>query len=223
MKKSFKFFFLDINNIIWDEKVKVNNVDELEIEIKEKFKFIESIINNFVENHILIDIEIEEKNLIKMTSFIYQTEKGVMKNYKFFLLRKIEDEMFNNDVDAFFLVVDLEKDSKKILETLISEIIKEAKINLYFLGYYKSKNDIKITKDEIEDLIENDAQEIEYKYSEIDINNEDKDEINHKINEFIEQAMSDIYVSEKDDNSKKDKMENDKDVNNFSGSHCKII
>ena len=222
MKKSFKFFFLDINNIILDEKVKVNNVDELEIEIKEKFKFIESIINNFVENHILIDIEIEEKNLIKMTSFIYQTEKGVMKNYKFFILRKIEDEMFNNDVDVFFLVVDLEKDSKKILETLISEIIKETKINLYFLGYYKSKNDIKIAKDDIEDLIENDALEIEYKYSEIDINNEDKDEINHKINEFIEQAMSDIYVSEKDDNSKKDKMENDKDVNNFSGSHCKI-
>ena len=111
--------------------MKVNNVDELEIEIKEKFKFIESIINNFVENHILIDIEIEEKNLIKMTSFIYQTEKGVMKNYKFFLLRKIEDEMFNNDVDALFLVVDLEKDSKKLLETLISEIIKEAKINYY--------------------------------------------------------------------------------------------
>ena len=214
---------ISIENMPVRKSFLANNVDELEIEIKEKFKFIESIINNFVENHILIDIEIEEKNLIKMTSFIYQTEKGVMKNYKFFIFRKIEDEMFNNDVDAFFLVVDLEKDSKKLLEALISEIIKKAKINLYFLGYYKSKNDIKITKDEIEDLIENDAQEIEYKYSEIDINNEDKDEINHKINEFIEQAMSDIYVSEKDDNSKKDKMENDKDVNNFSGSHCKII
>ena len=67
------------------------------------------------------------------------------------LLEKVvyKDEMFNNDVDAFFIVVDLEKDCKKLLETLISEIIKEAKINLYFLGYYKSKKDIKITKDYI--------------------------------------------------------------------------
>ena len=85
MNKSFKLYFLDINNIILDEKVEINNDDELKIEIKEKFEFIESIINNFIENHILVDIEDEEKNLVKMTSFIYQIEKGVMKTYKFFL------------------------------------------------------------------------------------------------------------------------------------------
>ena len=45
MNKSFKLYFLDINNIILDEKVEINNDDELKIEIKEKFEFIESIIN----------------------------------------------------------------------------------------------------------------------------------------------------------------------------------
>ena len=54
MNKSFKLYFLDINNIILDEKVEINNDDELKIEIKEKFEFIESIINNFIENHILV-------------------------------------------------------------------------------------------------------------------------------------------------------------------------
>ena len=169
MNKSFKLYFLDINNIILDEKVEINNDDELKIEIKEKFEFIESIINNFIENHILVDIEDEEKNLVKMTSFIYQIEKGVMKTYKFFLFRKIMDEIFNIEVDAFFVVVDLEKDSSKLLKTIIDEIIKGTNIKFYILGFYKSKSDIKISKEKLEDLFE-DKEQIEYKYSEIYFN-----------------------------------------------------
>ena len=218
MNKSFKLYFLDINNIILDEKVEINNDDELKIEIKEKFEFIESIINNFIENHILVDIEEEEKNLVKMTSFIYQIEKGVMKTYKFFLFRKIMDEIFNIEVDAFFVVVDLEKDSSKLLKTIIDEIIKGTNIKFYILGFYKSKSDIKISKEKLEDLFE-DKEQIEYKYSEIN-NNEEKDEIQQKIDKFIEQAMLDIYLTEKEGNGN---LKNDKNQIDKAASKCIIM
>ncbi len=218
MNKSFKLYFLDINNIILDEKVEINNDDELKIEIKEKFEFIESIINNFIENHILVDIEEEEKNLVKMTSFIYQIEKGVMKTYKFFLFRKIMDEIFNIEVDAFFVVVDLEKDSSKLLKTIIDEIIKGTNIKFYILGFYKSKSDIKISKEKLEDLFE-DKEQIEYKYSEIN-NNEEKDEIQQKIDKFIEQAMFDIYLTEKEGNGN---LKNDKNQIDKAASKCIIM
>ena len=218
MNKSFKLYFLDINNIILDEKVEINNDDELKIEIKEKFEFIESIINNFIENNILVDIEDEEKNLVKMTSFIYQIEKGVMKTYKFFLFRKIMDEIFNIEVDAFFVVVDLEKDSSKLLNTIIDEIIKGTNIKFYILGFYKSKSDIKISKEKLEDLFE-DKEQIEYKYSEIN-NNEEKDEIQQKIDKFIEQAMLDIYLTEKEGNGN---LKNDKNQIDKAASKCIIM
>ncbi len=218
MNKSFKLYFLDINNIILDEKVEINNDDELKIEIKEKFEFIESIINNFIENHILVDIEEEEKNLVKMTSFIYQIEKGVMKTYKFFLFRKIMDEIFNIEVDAFFVVVDLEKDSSKLLKTIIDEIIKGTNIKFYILGFYKSKSDIKISKEKLEDLFE-DKEQIEYKYSEINII-EEKDEIQQKIDKFIEQAMFDIYLTEKEGNGN---LKNDKNQIDKAASKCIIM
>ena len=218
MNKSFKLYFLDINNIILDEKVEINNDDELKIEIKEKFEFIESIINNFIENHILVDIEDEEKNLVKMTSFIYQIEKGVMKTYKFFLFRKIMDEIFNIEVDAFFVVIDLEKDSSKLLKTIIDEIIKGTNIKFYILGFYKSKSDIKISKEKLEDLFE-DKEQIEYKYSEIN-NNEEKDEIQQKIDKFIEQAMLDIYLTEKEGNGN---LKNDKNQIDKAASKCIIM
>ena len=218
MNKSFKLYFLDINNIILDEKVEINNDNELKIEIKEKFEFIESIINNFIENHILVDIEEEEKNLVKMTSFIYQIEKGVMKTYKFFLFRKIMDEIFNIEVDAFFVVVDLEKDSSKLLKTIIDEIIKGTNIKFYILGFYKSKSDIKISKEKLEDLFE-DKEQIEYKYSEIN-NNEEKDEIQQKIDKFIEQAMFDIYLTEKEGNGN---LKNDKNQIDKAASKCIIM
>ena len=153
-----------------------------------------------------------------MTSFIYQIEKGVMKTYKFFLFRKIMDEIFNIEVDAFFVVVDLEKDSSKLLKTIIDEIIKGTNIKFYILGFYKSKSDIKISKEKLEDLFE-DKEQIEYKYSEIN-NNEEKDEIQQKIDKFIEQAMFDIYLTEKEGNGN---LKNDKNQIDKAASKCIIM
>ena len=226
MKKSYNFIFIDINNIIFDEKTEIKDGDELKKEIKEKFEFIDSIINHFIENQILIDIEKEEKYSVKRNSFIYQIDNGIMKKYQFLLLRKIIKDIFNIEIDAIFLVLDLEKGSdEELLKQLVEKIINNSKTKLYFLGIYKSKNKIEIKKENIFDLFIDQDQQVDHKYTEININNEDKDEINEAIDKFIEEAMFDVYISEKEtnfENLKKGASVKDIGENN-SISGCVII
>ena len=226
MKKIYNFIFLDVNNIILDEKAEIKDGDELKKEIKEKFEFTDSIINNFIENQILIDIEKEEKYSVKRNSFIYQIDNGIMKKYQFLLLRKIIKDIFNIEIDAIFLVLDLEKGSdEELLKQLVEKIINNSKTKLYFLGIYKAKNNIEIKKENIFDLFIDQDQQVDHKYTEININNEDKDEINEAIDKFIEEAMFDVYISEKEKNFeglKKVKAIDDKNENN-SISGCVII
>ena len=226
MKKIYNFIFLDVNNIILDEKAEIKDGDELKKEIKEKFEFTDSIINHFIENQILIDIEKEEKYSVKRNSFIYQIDNGIMKKYQFLLLRKIIKDIFNIEIDAIFLVLDLEKGSdEELLKQLVEKIINNSKTKLYFLGIYKSKNKIEIKKENIFDLFIDQDQQVDHKYTEININNEDKDEINEAIDKFIEEAMFDVYISEKEKNFeglKKVKAIDDKNENN-SISGCVII
>ena len=226
MKKIYNFIFLDVNNIILDEKAEIKDGDELKKEIKEKFEFTDSIINHFIENQILIDIEKEEKYSVKRNSFIYQIDNGIMKKYQFLLLRKIIKDIFNIEIDAIFLVLDLEKGSdEELLKQLVEKIINNSKTKLYFLGIYKSKNKIEIKKENIFDLFIDQDQQVDHKYTEININNEDKDEINEAIDKFIEEAMFDVYISETEKNFeglKKVKAIDDKNENN-SISGCVII
>ena len=69
MDDSYKIIFLDINNIIADEIVDMKDGDDIKHEVKEKFEFLSSIINNFIDNHILVDIEKEENYIFHLTSF----------------------------------------------------------------------------------------------------------------------------------------------------------
>ena len=64
-----------------------------------------------------------------------------------------------------------------------------------------------------------DKEQIEYKYSEIN-NNEEKDEIQQKIDKFIEQAMLDIYLTEKEGNGN---LKNDKNQIDKAASKCIIM
>ena len=225
MNKSFKFIFFDINNIITNEKEQIKEGDELKNEIKEKFVFINSIIDNFIDNHILVDVEKEEKFSVYQTSFIYQIENGIMQNFRFFLFRQIINDIFNIEVDAFFIVLNLEKNNnKELLEKLFSHIINNCKIKVYFLGIYESNNNIITTKENISDLFIDEEQPIDYKYKEININKE-KDDINEKIDKFIEEAMLDVYTIEKENNfegSSKGTIGKDRNDNN-SVSGCLII
>ena len=122
--------------------------------------------------------------------------------------------------------MDLEKGSdEELLKQLVEKIINNSKTKLYFLGIYKSKNKIEIKKENIFDLFIDQDQQVDHKYTEININNEDKDEINEAIDKFIEEAMFDVYISEKEKNFeglKKVKAIYDKNENN-SISGCVII
>jgi len=226
MSKSYKFIFLDINNIILDEAVEIKEGHELKKEIKEKFEFVQSIIDNFIENHILIDVEKEEKFLVNNNSFIYQIEDDVMKNYQFFLFRKINKDMFNVKVNAIFIVLDLEKDKDlENLESIFENIMNNTQIKLYFLGIYKSKDNIKLGKENIVDIFLDHDLHIDYEYKELNINNENKNEINKEINKYIEDAMFDVYFSDSEINFGMYKKVNaTKDYNeNQSISNCEII
>ena len=223
MKKSYKFIFLDINNIILDEKTEIKEGDELSKKIQEKFEFTESIINNFIDNHILIDVEKEEKYSEKINNFIYPIENEIMKRYQFILVRKITKDIFNAEYDASFIIVDLEKGNDlEILKNLIEKILDFGDIKLYFLGIYKSKKNIEIN---IGDFFIDQEQQNDYKYEEININNEDKEQINEKIDKFIEKALFDVYNSEKENDQNFFKIEkfSKDDGENQSISGCKII
>jgi len=190
MDDSFKIIFLDINNIIPEENVELTDGDDLKPEIKEKCEVINSILDNFIENNILVDVEKEEKYSFQVTSFIYRLDKTTIKTYKFYLFRQI-NENINIDISAFCIFFNLEKEcSKELVETLIGLIEKMDIINICILGYYKSKNNIVTTKENIEELLKDEnGTPIDHKYLEIELNKESE----NQVNEYIGELMKEIY------------------------------
>ena len=190
---SYKIIFLDFNNIITEENVELKDGDDLKKEIKEKFEVSSWIIDNFIENHILVDIEKEENYIYHLTSFIYRIEKNKTKAYKFYLFRQI-DEHINIEPNACFIIFDLEKKiSTQLIDKLkgiFDNIIKY--IKLYILGYYKSKNNIVTEIEGIEAFLIDDKEAIEPKYLVIELNKENQEEVG-KINKHIEDMLKDIY------------------------------
>ena len=224
--KFYNIIFLDINKLILDDNKEINEGDKLKNEIKEQFDFIESILNEFVESHLLIDVEYEEKILLKLTNFIYQVEKGLTKNYRFLLFRKIDKNIINIYIDAIFIILDLENEkSKKLLESLVEINKINEKLKIYIVGTYKSDEKIILTKENIKDFFID--QPYDYKYTQININNKNKNEINQKFDKFIEEAMFDVYNSEKEDdkiNIKiKKKYVNKEKGENDSFSQCSLF
>ena len=210
---SYKIIFLDINNIIGEKNVELKNDDELKPEIKEKFGISSSIIDNFIENHILVDIEKEENYSYHLTSFIYKIDKNKIKTYKFYLYRQINEEI-NTEFNACLILINSEKELPIQLLNKIMAIITKKKIDnlkISILGYYKSNNSI-ITNDKIIDkLFKEKNILIDYKYLEVDLNKQNLKGEN-EITTFIEELMNEIY---EDNNGKirKDKGENNSESN----------
>ena len=111
-----------------------------------------------------------------------------------------------------------------MLERLIENINNSGNVNIYFLGYYKSKNDIVITKKNIEDLFIDQDSFVEHKYLEININ-ENQEEVNEKMDKYIEELMNDIYLEEKAINigSTSNRIKNYDRGENNSNSGCTLI
>ena len=216
---SYKIIFLDINNIIGEKNVELKNDDELKPEIKEKFEISSSIIDNFIENHILVDVEKEENYIYHLTSFIYKIDKNKIKTYKFYLYRQI-DENINIEFNAFLILINLEKELPIELLNKIMAIITHKEIfnlKISILGYYKS-NDSKITTSEyIDQLINEKNADIDYKYLEVDLNKQDLKEVN-EITNFIEELVKEIY----EDNNGTGRKKREKGENN-AASNCILI
>ena len=216
---SYKIIFLDINNIIGEKNVELKNDDELKPEIKEKFEISSSIIDNFIENHILVDVEKEENYIYHLTSFIYKIDKNKIKTYKFYLYRQI-DEKINIEFNACLILINLEKELPIELLNKIMAIITHKEIfnlKISILGYYKS-NDSKITTSEyIDQLINEKNADIDYKYLEVDLNKQNLKEVN-EITGFIEELVKEIYEHNNGTGRKK----REKGENN-AASNCFLI
>ena len=216
---SYKIIFLDINNIIGEKNVELKNDDELKPEIKEKFEISSSIIDNFIENHILVDVEKEENYIYHLTSFIYKIDKNKIKTYKFYLYRQI-DEKINIEFNACLILINLEKELPIELLNKIMAIITHKEIfnlKISILGYYKSNNSKITTSEYIDQLINEKNADIDYKYLEVDLNKQDLKEVN-EITNFIEELVKEIY----EDNNGIGRTKREKGENN-AASNCILI
>ena len=198
--------FKIINNISTKEKVDLNDGDDLKQEIRKNFKVSSSIIDNFIENTILVDIEKEEYYFYHLTNFIYKVEKSKIKNYSFYLFRQINEQIlfnkFNIKYNALFIIFNLEKNFSEDLIVKLTGIIEkmEEDIKIYILGYYDPENNKIITEEKIKNSFVTEKNEpIEYKYKEIELNKEKQSQLS-EVNKYIEALLKDIYKEEKDNN-----------------------
>ena len=222
--------FFDIKDF-FDEEKENNEEEEKEEEIKEEkeeikeekkeekeVSFPRKVIGYFLENQILIDVEIEEYEDYYQYSFIYQIQRDVAKLCKFYLFSKVTQETFKIDSNALFIFCDLENEKNKgFLEKVIENIkrICQPDIKVYILGIIKSNKECSLNKENITKLFE--EEEIDLKFKEINISienniNEDNED-NNKNN-----INNDNIIIENNEINKNDKIdnnnENDKIDNN---------
>ena len=194
MYKNIEIVFCDINNIIEEE----NNNEEIKDEKDDNEKLMAfKIINHFLDNHILIDLEKEKYEQYYEYSFIYQIHKHVANRCKFYLFTKVTQKSFIIDSNALYLFIDLENDETEELLQKAIEFVKKIcppDITIYILGMYEEKYQTVLSKESVTQLFF-DAQ-INYKYDEINISinkkvnhdnlgniNKEGDENNNKLNE----------------------------------------
>lgn len=190
MSRDIEIIFIDINNIIEEEKEKDEekkkeddkNDEEKKDASKKKKTLLNKIIDHFLDNHILLDLENEEYEQYYEYSFIYQIYKGITKQFKFYLFTKLKQESFSIDSNGLFILCDLTNNkTKELLEKIIENIKKICPdIRLYILGIIKSKKEGVLTEELITKMFK--EEEITLIYKEIDFNNinNDNEEDNKK-------------------------------------------
>ena len=149
-----------------EEKKEENNVDT-----KKENSFPFKVIKHFLDNHILIDNEIEEFDDYDEYSFIGEIQKDVAKQCKFYLFSKATQESFMIDFNGLFIFCDLQNEKTKELLDKMKDNIKRIcppDIIIYIIGIIKSHNECFLNKESISKLFN--EEEIYIKYDEININ-----------------------------------------------------
>lgn len=227
MSRDIEIIFIDINNIIEEEKEKDDekkkeddkNDEEKKDASKKKKTLLNKIIDHFLDNHILLDLENEEYEQYYEYSFIYQIYKGITKQFKFYLFTKLKQESFSIDSNGLFILCDLTNNkTKELLEKIIENIKKICPdIRLYILGIIKSKKEGVLTEELITKMFK--EEEITLIYKEIDFNNinNDNEEDNKKDDNKINNNTDNNNMINNDNKNIKNENniinENNKDIN----------
>ena len=193
MSQKVELLFFDINNIVDEddedenednnknnnEEIKENNINpKKDTTLPQKF------IEHFLDNNILIDLEKEDNEYFNSYSFIYQIEKGITKQCKFYLFNTLYQKSFTIDSNGLFVFCELNNmKSKNSLEKLIEYIKKTCSndIKLFIIGIiYLNKQSV-FTKENIDEIFKD--EDLKFNYNEITLNIKDKEQINNIDNE----------------------------------------
>ena len=232
MSNSLELIFFDINNIVYEDIYEENEkkMNDEEEENEEKIKKIPKkeklipykIIEHFLYNIILIDLDIEESEKFNTYSFIYQVQRGIAKQCKLYLFKSLCQEAFNVNSNGLFIFCELQNEKTEELLDKLIEFIKKTctkDIKLYIIGVmYPNKKNI-LTEENIKDLF--DEEGIDYKYDEIIINPNNSSKLDDsKSNNNIS-----IDIKNEDNNiniiniKKEDEDNNINNINNINNDH----
>ena len=180
------------------------------------------IIEHFLKHNIIIDLEKEECGKFYIYSFIYQIQKGIAKQCKFYLFNGLCEEAFNIDSNGIFIFCDLNNEKTKELFEKVIEYNKKLcppDIKLFIVGIISSKNKNNSIKIDITELIK--EEEIDYKYKEINLNDNQNNNNNDENN--INNEKNNIILDNKDDNNIENESNNKEEENNPKNQNEIII
>ena len=192
MRHKLEIIFFDLKDNNEENSDEKDEEDENKPEkFNEENSLLYKIIEHFLNNNIIIDLEKEEFEKFYLYSFIYQVQKGIARQCKFYLFNGLCEEAFEFDSDGIFIFCDLYKEkTKELLEELIEYIKKKCPqdIKLFIVGIISSKNKDNSIKVDVSELLK--EEEIDYKYKEINLNdnqnnnNNDENNINNEKNKI---------------------------------------
>ena len=218
------FFDLKDNNEENNEEYndENNEDDENNSEIFNKENSLSyKIIKHFINNNIIIDLEKEECGKFFIYSFIYQIQKGVARQCKFYLFNGLCEEAFKIDSNGIFIFCELNNEKTKELFEKFIEYVKKTcpqDIKLFIVGIISSRNQNNLNKIDIPELLK--EEEIDYKYKEINLNDNQNNNINDENN--INNEKNNIILDDKNDNNIENKV-NKEDENNLNNKNEIII
>ena len=202
MRHKLEIVFFDLKDNNEENSDENDEEDENKQEkINEENSFLYKIIDHFLNNNIIIDLEKEEFEKFYLYSFIYQVQKGIARQCKFYLFNGLCEEAFEFDSDGIFIFCDLYNEkTKELLEELIEYIKKKCPqdIKLFIVGIIASKNKDNSIKLDVSELLK--EEEIDYKYKEINLNDNQNDNNNDENN--INNKKNNIDSNDKNDNIK---------------------
>ena len=224
-----EILIFDINNFEDEENDNIAK-EKKEKDIKNKEELLSyKAITHFLENHIILDMEKEENEDYNEYSFIYQIQKGITKQCKFYLFSRVTQESFTIDSNSLLIFYDLEDENSKELSKKVIENIKkicQQDIRIYIFGIINGNKECVLDQESIINLYK--EEDINIKYNQISIkedninkNNEGikNDNLNDKDNNKSIENIKDEFNNEVNGeiNIKNEIIKNDEDkMNNIN-------